>query len=145
MQELVRVAPRGYIEFPTVYYEYLYNFREHLNLMVYKDGELRWMPKCETTLNDFDPVQQFLRATLESGYDDMIQMMKESFFQGFEWSVSIRSRRVSDMIELIPCRGEVQRRMARAEPRSRLKRAGDVWRSLRRRIQKLRSASHPVA
>src|SRR3981081_3730409 len=26
VSELVRVASRGYVEFPTIYYEYLYNF-----------------------------------------------------------------------------------------------------------------------
>lgn len=136
LQELSRVAPRGYIEFPTVYYEYLYNFREHLNLVVHKDGELLWMPKCETRLSEFDPIQQFLRAALEAGHDDMIQTMKESFFQGFEWSVSIRARRANELNELIPSVVEVQEHRARAEPQSRRGRFGETWRRLRQRIEK---------
>src|SRR6202011_6044269 len=88
-----RVGSRGYLEFPTVHYEYLYNFVEHINLVAYKDSEILWIPIRETTLGDFGPIQQFLRKTLESGYDEVIQAMKESFFQGFEWNVPIRTRR----------------------------------------------------
>jgi SAM-dependent methyltransferase len=139
LQELVRVAPRGYIEFPTVYYEYLYNFREHLNLVLHKDGELLWMPKCETRLCEFDPIQQFLRATLESGHDDMIQTMKESFFQGLEWSESIRAKRVNELSQLIPSMVELQERRVSAETHSRRRRVGDIWRSLWRRIERFRS------
>src|SRR5207253_9836914 len=92
--ELMRVASHGYLEFPTIYYEYLYNFGEHINFVAYRDGEILWMPKRETALDDFGAIQQFLRKTLESGYDEAIQALKENFFQGFEWTVQIRTRRV---------------------------------------------------
>ena len=87
--ELGRVAARGYLEFPTVNYDYLYNFKEHLNLLLHKDGEILWMPKDRTTLNDFSGIQEFLRATLHSGYHELVQAMKDDFFQGFEWIAPI--------------------------------------------------------
>jgi hypothetical protein len=140
IQELARVAARGYIEFPTVYYEYLYNFEEHVNLVAHKDGELLWMPKRETALCEFDPIQRFLRMTLESGYDDIIQAMKESFFQGIEWSASIRARRVHNLSELIPSGADVQARRRPPERRPRHRRVGDIWRKFWRRIEQFRSS-----
>jgi SAM-dependent methyltransferase len=136
LRELMRVAPRGYLEFPTVYYEYLYNFKEHVNLVVHKDGEILWMPKCETTLDGFDPVQRFLRNTLESGYDHLIQAMKEKFFQGFEWSLTIRARRVRHLQELIPLGAEVLERCKQAgsPPRGAIIR--ELWQKARQRIRK---------
>jgi hypothetical protein len=134
--ELSRVGSHGYLEFPTVHYEYLYNFAEHMNLVAYKDRELLWMPKRETALGDFGPIQQFLRKTLESGYDEVIQSLKENFFQGFEWNVPIRTRRVKDISELIPYVFEVQERIKRSEPPSSGARFREFWRKLRRRIDK---------
>ena len=59
LNELTRVASRGYLEFPNIYYEYLYSFAEHQNLLQYKDNAILWMPKSETRLVDFDPIQSF--------------------------------------------------------------------------------------
>jgi hypothetical protein len=100
--ELARVASRGYLEFPTLHYEYLYSFNEHLNLLRYQDGEILWLPKSETRLIDFVPIQRFLRSTLTAGYDEVVRSLKECFFQGFEWFSSIRVRRVDDLLELVP-------------------------------------------
>jgi Methyltransferase domain len=137
--ELTRVAARGYVEFPTIYYEYLYNFAEHMNLVAYKDNEILWMPKRQTQLGDFAPIQQFLRMTLESGYDEVIQAMKENFFQGFEWAVQIRTRQTDDISELIPSGLEVQERVKRPEPPSRHASGRELWRKFRRRIEKFKS------
>jgi SAM-dependent methyltransferase len=103
--ELGRVAARGYLEFPTIHYDYLYNFKEHVNLLYHKEGEILWMPKDQTALNDFDAIQEFLRATLHSGYHELVQAMKSDFFQGFEWIAPISARKVEDLIELVPSHG----------------------------------------
>jgi SAM-dependent methyltransferase len=102
VNELFRVAPRGYLEFPTIYYEYLYNFDEHLNLLCYRGGTVLWMPKSRVPLNDFAPAQRFLRSTLEAGYDDIIQSLKPFFFQGFEWSESFAIQEVHQVGLLAP-------------------------------------------
>jgi hypothetical protein len=106
--ELTRVASRGYLEFPIVHYEYLYSFNEHLNLLYQQDGEIRWLPKKETRLIDFIPVQKFLRSTLTAGYDEVLRALKDSFFQGFEWFNSIAVRRVDDLSELVPPLADVR-------------------------------------
>jgi hypothetical protein len=136
--ELTRVAARGYLEFPTIYYEYLYNFGEHTNFVAYKGSEILWMPKRETTLGDFGPIQQFLRKTLESGYDELIQATKENFFQGFEWVAPIRARRTKDIGELIPSGFEIKKRIQRSEPPSRRAPGRELWRKVQRRIGKFR-------
>ena len=132
LQEIVRVGSRGYIEFPTVHYEYLYNFEEHPNLLAYKNGEILWMIKSETTLLEFEPMQQFLRKTLEAGYDDTIQAMKEFFFHGFEWNTSIKVRHVGRIGELVPPDREIPARTLGAKRISALDRAKQLWMRSRR-------------
>jgi hypothetical protein len=132
LNELVRVASRGYIEFPTVHYEYLYNFAEHVNLLAHNMGEILWLPKRETTLSEFEATQQFFRKTLELGYDDTIQAMKELFFQGFEWSVSIRARRVRRISELVPPENEVPVPNRKAKRVSTIDRAKHLWMRIQR-------------
>jgi SAM-dependent methyltransferase len=132
LHELVRVASRGYVEFPTIYYEYLYNFAEHLNFVAYKEGELLWMPKKETSLHEFEPMQRFLVRTLESGYDETIRAMKEIFFHGFEWRSGINARRVCEIKELVPSVDAIPVRMIPSPPRSMLDRARNLWARLRR-------------
>ena len=109
-----------------------------MNLVAYKDSEILWMPKRETTLGDFGPVQQFLRMTLESGYDEVLQALKNSFFQGLEWAVQIRTRQTDDICELIPSGLEVQERVKRIEPPSRYVSGRELWRKFRRRIEKFK-------
>ena len=36
--EIMRVAKKGYIEFPTIYYDFLYDFPEHVTLLFLRDG-----------------------------------------------------------------------------------------------------------
>jgi methyltransferase family protein len=136
--ELMRVAARGYVEFPTIYYEYLYNFGEHVNLVAYKDGEILWMPKRETTLGDFGPIQQFLRMTLERGYDEVIQAMKANFFQGFEWDAQIRTRQTDDIRELVPSWLEVPEPVKRTAQLSRCAPVRELWRKVLRQIEKFK-------
>ena len=132
--ELWRVATRGYLEFPTIHYDYLYNFKEHVNLLLHKEGEILWMPKHQTALNDFDAIQEFLRATLESGYHELVQAMKDDFFQGFEWIAPIPARKVENLIELVPSRGTLTHRSDRYPPPTGQELAKELVRRVGRRI-----------
>ena len=84
--EVFRVAPRGYFEYPTIQYEYLYNFDVHLNFVKYSNGILRYMRKSDTNLAEFKPVQAYLLKTLERGHAAHIEAMPEHFIEGFEWN-----------------------------------------------------------
>lgn len=136
--ELTRVASRGYLEFPTIHYEYLYSFNEHLNLLNYQAGEILWLPKNETRLIDFIPVQKFFKSTLTAGYDEVIRSLKDSFFQGFEWFSSIRLRRVDDLSELVPPLMDVQPRREFVKPPTGAELVRDLF---RRSIRRMRNVS----
>ena len=100
--ELGRVAPRGYLEFPTVFYEYLYNFRVHRNLLHFAGGELLWMRKDRLPFSAFLPVQTFFYNALCHGYDDIVVALKEQMFAGFEWSEKIVTRETAELAGLCP-------------------------------------------
>ncbi|KKP95270.1 MAG: Methyltransferase type 11 [Candidatus Moranbacteria bacterium GW2011_GWE1_36_7] len=101
LNEIVRVAKAGYIEFPTVYYEYLYNFDPHLNFVSLKNDTIFWMPKSETKINDFKSINKFFFETLNKSYVDLVNDLKEYMFQGFEWKEGIKHERVAEINDLI--------------------------------------------
>jgi len=100
LQEVFRVGRRGYIEFPTVYYEYLYNFSVHRQLVHYEGDELRYLPKSDSGLALFQPLQAMFYRSLELGYSDLVEDLKYLMFQGFEWERPFRVRRVFTIEEL---------------------------------------------
>lgn len=102
LKEVQRVGKKGYLEYPTVYYDFIYNFPEHRLFLYYKDGVLLWMRKEESGILKYAPVQKFFYRTAELGYFDLINDCKKYFFQGFEWFDKIESRHV-DNIELLTC------------------------------------------
>lgn len=98
--EMFRVARRGYIEFPTIYYEYLYNFSVHVQLVNFESGELRYMPKSESGLIPFQPVQALFYRSLELGYVGLVEDLKTVMFQGVEWHKPFPVRRASTIEDL---------------------------------------------
>ncbi|PWT81521.1 MAG: hypothetical protein C5B58_09735 [Acidobacteria bacterium] len=142
LTELTRVATRGYLEFPTVFYDYLFNFPEHLNLLRYRDGEVLWMPKCETRLLDFEPIQSFLRSTLEAGYDEAIQSLKECFFEGFEWQSSIAITHVANLAELIPSKIVIPPQVKVRPPPSSQELLSELFRRCGKRMRQLGARLH---
>jgi len=97
LAELQRIASRGYLEFPTIYYDYIYNFPEHLTFLFHRDGRIHYMPKGESGLSHFLPVNRFFYQTLKHGYDSMILALKEYMFQGFEWDRGIEAVRATSL------------------------------------------------
>jgi hypothetical protein len=99
--ELTRVASRGYLEFPTIHYEYVYNFDEHLNVLLRNGPVIHWMPKKQLPLADFADIHRFFRGTLEAGHFEIIRRHLDVFFQGFEWNEEIRMHRTDDVRDLL--------------------------------------------
>jgi ubiquinone/menaquinone biosynthesis C-methylase UbiE len=87
MNEIFRVAKMGYIEYPTIYYEYLYNFDVHINFIKTdnKANTLYFLPKSKTSFHDFKDVQKFFYESLVQGYAGLIEDLHEFMFEGFEW------------------------------------------------------------
>jgi methyltransferase family protein len=142
LAELTRVAPRGYLEFPTVFYEYLFNFPEHRNLLHYRDDVVLWMPKSETRLFDFELIQSFLCSTLEAGYDEVIQSLKECFFEGFEWQSSIVVTHVFNLTELIPSKIVIPPQAKVRTPPSSRELLSELFRRCGRRMRQLGARLH---
>lgn len=83
--ELNRVAPKGYIEFPTIYYDYLYNIPTHLNFLFEQNGIIRYMKKEDTPMQMFASVQSFYYKCLCTGFSGDLKHLKHFYFHGFEW------------------------------------------------------------
>lgn len=100
LKELSRVAKAGYLEFPTVYYEYLYNFKVHKNIIFNKGGIIFWLEKKTTNLDNFFEVNKFFYESLIQGKDQLIEEFKNYFFQGFEWAGDIKSKNAVNISEV---------------------------------------------
>lgn len=101
LSEIQRVGKKGYLEFPTVYYDYIYNFEEHQLFVFEKNGVINWMTKQESGLMKYAEIQSFFNKTCRLGYFDLIGNFKEYFFQGFEWFNTIESKRVTGIEFLV--------------------------------------------
>lgn len=103
VEELCRVSQRGYIEFPTILYEYLYNFDVHLNFIKLTDGNrIAFRKKNDTNLSAFKPVQDAFLTTLTNGYSSLVDDLQEYMFEGFEWSGKLTAVSAENIEELIP-------------------------------------------
>lgn len=101
VSELQRVAKKGYLEFPTIYYDYIYNFPKHLTFLLYKNGVISYLGKEETEINLFLPVQQFFYHSADAGHTSLTRSLKQYFFQGFEWEDEINIRKVTHINEVV--------------------------------------------
>lgn len=102
LSEIFRVAPKGYFEFPKIYYEYLYNIDAHLNILRYDGEKLIYLKKSETALESFRPVHNFLIRTLQRGHVKMINDLLPNFIEGFEWKrpfTLAQTHEIGDVIE----------------------------------------------
>lgn len=100
LKELQRVGCKGYLEFPTVYYDYLYNFPEHQLFLFEKSGVIYWMTKEESGLQNYSSIQKFFNISCELKYHETIKTFKNYFFQGFEWEDVIISQKVKHINEI---------------------------------------------
>lgn len=101
LSEVQRVGKKGYLEFPTIYYDYLYNFTVHTQFLLYSDNVIHWMPKAESNLAAFLPVQEFFYKSASANYHKMTDDFSRYFFQGFEWKDSIISKRVHTLQQVV--------------------------------------------
>lgn len=97
LSEIFRVGKRGYLEYPLIYYEYLYNFDVHLNYLKYDGQCLRFMKKDKSNLSEFKPVQDFFLQSLRNGHVKMINELITYFMEGFEWENKFKLEEVSDI------------------------------------------------
>jgi 2-polyprenyl-3-methyl-5-hydroxy-6-metoxy-1,4-benzoquinol methylase len=97
LSEITRVGSKGYLEFPTIYYDYIYNFPEHTTVIFHKNEIIYWMHKSETALEKFVNVQKLFYESLKSGHTALIESLKSSMFQGFEWFENIKTEKANSI------------------------------------------------
>ncbi len=88
MTEIFRVGSgRGYVEYPLLPFEYLYDFDVHLNVIKYSPGlgTLFYAKKSDLLDLQTKPVRDFFRSSLEKGWSEMIDCNKQVFFEGVEF------------------------------------------------------------
>jgi ubiquinone/menaquinone biosynthesis C-methylase UbiE len=104
MQEVFRVGGgRGYLEFPRVTYEYLFDFDVHRHVLGYapRTRTLGYLPKADLPFKTFEPVTARLRPMLENNWMDVIKLNPDYFFQGFEFESPFEVRRAGSVAELV--------------------------------------------
>ena len=103
VQELCRVALAGYLEFPTIYYDYIYNIPKHTTMLMYSEAEetIYYLPKHETGLDYARDIQEFFFRSTFKGYVSLIDELKDFMFQGFEWNGSIQIKKASSLNDLL--------------------------------------------
>lgn len=101
ISELERVAQKGYLEFPNVFYELINYQPVHLWLMNYRDECVYFLDKSKfksnflhLTYRDMIYANNFISEQLFSNY-------KEVFFCGFEWNCSINYKIIDNFEELV--------------------------------------------
>jgi hypothetical protein len=132
--ELSRVASRGYVEFPTVYYDYLYDFEEHVSLLFLRGDTIYWMPKADLGLASFRPITRFYYETLKRGYDSLVTDLRPHMFQGFEWTGELRAQRARGLEDLVLDSSAIATITPTRAPKRRTGR--DLWTRIRLRLSR---------
>lgn len=101
VRELTRVSHKGYIEYPTIYYEYLYNIPVHVNYLKLNKEKLFYLKKDDSPLQKFAPVHRLLLSSLENGYTSLVDDLKEWMFEGFEWEEKLSIQKADTIEELV--------------------------------------------
>jgi len=105
LQEVFRVSKgAGYLEYPLIPYEYMYNFNVHLNFIKFNklENTLLFFPKKDSDLASFFGVNALLYKTLERGWDDLCVANKELFFEGFEYMTPFVVNKTASVEEMLP-------------------------------------------
>jgi SAM-dependent methyltransferase len=105
LEEVFRVgAGRGYMEYPLITYEYLYDFEVHLHFVKFDFAQkvLRYLPKRDTHFAEFSSVTKLFHKSLECGWDDLCAANKSLFFEGVEFDQVFIVEKARELTELLP-------------------------------------------
>ena len=98
--EIFRVANKGYIEYPLIYYDYIYDFPEHITFLKFNKCKLFYLPKSMTSLSEFSGVTSCFYESLKAGHNCLIFSLRQELFEGFEWDKPFkieRAKQISDV------------------------------------------------
>lgn len=98
--EMFRVSRAGYLEYPLIYYEYVFDIPEHVNVFMRHNNALVYAKKTELFSRELKPVQHLWYSALAAGYTDTVSELASYLMQGFEWEGAFEVRKMKDMREL---------------------------------------------
>jgi SAM-dependent methyltransferase len=105
LNEIFRVGTgRGYLEYPLITYEYLYDFDVHLHFIKFdfEQRVLRYLPKRDTVFPEFSVVSALFNKTLVHGWDELCAANKKLFFEGVEFSQPFAVEKTCELEKLLP-------------------------------------------
>ena len=87
---------RGYLEYPLITYEYLYDFDVHLHFVKFdfEQRVLRYLPKRDTNFRKFSAVSAVLNKTLVQGWDDLCAANKNLFLRASSLASPLPSKKL---------------------------------------------------
>lgn len=97
LKEMFRVAQKGYLEYPLIYYDYIYDFPEHLTFFKLHERTLFYLPKNETPLSKFSTVNKFFYESLKAGHVCLISALENKLFEGFEWTEPFKIQKTNEI------------------------------------------------
>lgn len=89
ISEMERVAKKGYIEFPTVFYELVNYEPVHLWLMNFRDGKMLFLDKTIFVSSNIHKIIKTMFYCKDKYMRNVLGLYKELFFFGFEWENKI--------------------------------------------------------
>lgn len=101
ISEINRVGKAGYFEYPLIYYDYIYNFPEHITFVKKYNDHIVWMPKADSGISKFNSINDFFYESFKMKYTSLVDDLKKYFFEGFEWFEEIRSFRTNKIQDLV--------------------------------------------
>lgn len=105
LDEVFRVGTgRGYLEYPLITYEYLYDFDVHLHFVKFdfEQRVLRYLPKRDTVFPEFSVVSALFNKTLVHGWDELCAANKKLFFEGVEFNQPFAVEKTNELEKLLP-------------------------------------------
>ena len=107
INEIQRISKKGYLEFPNIYYDYLHNIEEHLNMLMVKDNQILWCKKIKTPITNLNNFTDFFRTLQRNNYrfQDEINNL---WHQGFEWENNINIKQVENWQDLTYSMAELE-------------------------------------
>ncbi len=95
--ELTRVSRKGYIEFPTIYYEFIWNIPEHVMILFWNKEKIYYLSKEELHFNNFKPISDFYYNVMPPNLSNFVDIGKKYIMQGFEWENKINIEKAENL------------------------------------------------
>jgi len=99
VSEVFRVAKKGYFEFHTFYYDYIYKIPFHVNVLLKKPDGLYWMKQEKIEMEMFNVIREFYHKATFNNY--WAEGYSNLWFQGFEWLEPFQCTQVTSLQDLL--------------------------------------------